>query len=94
MPYGATLSRSQHLWHLPVRGPTVRSLDLPLVAAVGIIGRKREATCTQLIQWGKAWATKAQQDWHVNVAINSQLLDRQGTKGLTGLRTQQLVVDP
>jgi hypothetical protein len=29
---------------------------------------------------GKAWAPKAQQDWPVNVAINSRLLDMQGTK--------------
>jgi hypothetical protein len=34
--------------------------------------RERETSAKQ--QQGKAWATKAQQDWPVNVAINSQLL--------------------
>jgi hypothetical protein len=47
MPYGAALSSSQRLWHLLVRGPTVRSLDLPLVAALDITGRERKATYTQ-----------------------------------------------
>jgi hypothetical protein len=38
--------RHHALRRLPVWGPTVRSLDLPLVAALGITGREREATCT------------------------------------------------
>jgi hypothetical protein len=29
---------------------------------------------------GKARAPKAQQDWNIHVAINSRLLDKQGTK--------------
>jgi hypothetical protein len=47
MPYGTALSSSQRLWRLSVRGPTVRSLDLPLIAALGITGRERGATYTQ-----------------------------------------------
>jgi hypothetical protein len=42
------------MWCLLVRGPTVRSMDLPLAAALGITRRKREATCTQIIQQNKA----------------------------------------
>jgi hypothetical protein len=33
----------------------------------------------KLDQQGKAWATKAQQDWPINVAISSLLLDMHGT---------------
>jgi hypothetical protein len=62
VPYDATLSSSQRLWRLLVWGPTVRSLDLQLVAALGITGREREATSKQLNQQGKARVTKAQQD--------------------------------
>jgi hypothetical protein len=62
MPYGDTLRSCQRLWSLPIRGPTVRRIDLTLVATLGVIGRKRESTCTHLIQHGKAGATKAQQD--------------------------------
>jgi hypothetical protein len=47
-----------------------------------------------IIQQGKAWATKAQQDLPVNVIINNRLLDMQDTKDLMGLRTQRLTVDP
>jgi hypothetical protein len=56
------------------------SLHHPLVTALGITERKRMATFSQLDQRGKAWATKAQQDWPVNIAINSLLLDMQGIK--------------
>jgi hypothetical protein len=47
MPKGAALGSSQRLWHLPVWGPNISSLDLPLVATLGITGKEREATCTQ-----------------------------------------------
>jgi hypothetical protein len=47
-----------------------------------------------IISQGKAWATKSQQGLPVNVAINSRLLDMHDTKGLRGLRTQRLAVDP
>jgi hypothetical protein len=47
-----------------------------------------------IIQQGKDGVTKAQQDLPVNVAINNQLLDIQSTKGLMGLRTRRLAVDP
>jgi hypothetical protein len=47
MPYGAALNRSQRLWPLPVWGPTILSLELPLIAALGIVRRERRATCTQ-----------------------------------------------
>jgi hypothetical protein len=50
VPKGVALSNMQCLWCFPVRGPTIRSLDLPLVAALGITGRKRETTWTQIIQ--------------------------------------------
>jgi hypothetical protein len=53
MPKGAILSSSQCLWGLPVWGPTVRSLDLPLVAELGITEREREATCTQQLNKAK-----------------------------------------
>jgi hypothetical protein len=56
------------------------SLDLSLVTTIGITGRERRTTCTQLDQQGKAWATNAQQDWHVNVIINNQLLNMQSIK--------------
>jgi hypothetical protein len=36
--------------------------------------RKGERDTHAKQQQGKAWATKAQQDWPVNVAINSRLL--------------------
>jgi hypothetical protein len=36
--------------------------------------RDREHTCKKKQQQGKAWATKAQQDLPVNMAVNSQLL--------------------
>jgi hypothetical protein len=94
VPYGATPNSSQCLLRFAVWGPTVLSLDLPLLAALGITGTEREATCYQLNQQGEAWATKAQQDWPVKVALNSRLLDMQGTRGLMGLRTQQQAVDP
>jgi hypothetical protein len=35
--------------------------------------RERENTPTKQHQ-GKAWATKSQQDWPINVTINSRLL--------------------
>jgi hypothetical protein len=54
MPYGAALSSSQHLCRILVRGPIVRSMDLPLVAALDITGEKKDASCTQVIQQGKA----------------------------------------
>jgi hypothetical protein len=38
------------IWCLLVLGPTVRSLDLPLVATLSVTGRERGATCTQLDQ--------------------------------------------
>jgi hypothetical protein len=56
------------------------SLDLSLVAALDITERERRTTCTQLDQQGKVWATKARQDFPVNVAINSWLLDMEGIK--------------
>jgi hypothetical protein len=54
VPYGATPNISQCLLRFPVRGPTVLSLDLPLLATLGITGREREATCNQLNQQGEA----------------------------------------
>jgi hypothetical protein len=56
------------------------NLDLSLVTTPGIIGRERRTTCTQLDQQGKAWETQAQQDWPVNMTINSRLLDMQDIK--------------
>jgi hypothetical protein len=54
---------------------------------------REELHLHKLDQQGKAWITKAQQNWSVNVAMNSQLLDMHGTK-VDRLRTQRLVVDP
>jgi hypothetical protein len=59
VPYGATPNISQRLLRFPVRGPTVLSMDLPLLATLGITGREREATCNQLNQQGEACSTKA-----------------------------------
>jgi hypothetical protein len=56
------------------------SLDLPLETVFSITKRERRTTYTHLDQQDKAWATKAQQDWPINVAINSQPLDMQDIK--------------
>jgi hypothetical protein len=42
----------------------------PFAAAVV----KLRHVCTQIKSTSKAWATKAQQEWPINVAINSRLL--------------------
>jgi hypothetical protein len=51
-------------WHLAVEVPT---------SEMAHTGRERENTPVKQHQ-GKAWATKAQQDLPVNMAINSRLL--------------------
>jgi hypothetical protein len=38
-----------HLRHVPVRSPALRSLDLPLITVIGIVGRERGITCIQEI---------------------------------------------
>jgi hypothetical protein len=75
LPYDASLRSGQCLWGPLVRGPTVE-FEPPTGNRIWH-HRKREKnyTCTQLDQQGKTWATKAQQDWPINVAINSWLLD-------------------
>jgi hypothetical protein len=75
----SALRNGQHLWGLLVRGLTVETGPLT-GTALGITGRMRKTNYTQLDQQGKVWATKAQQDWPVNVAITRWLLDMQGIR--------------
>jgi hypothetical protein len=63
MIYGSKTLDDQE-WHLALE---ISTSEMPHV------GRERENTPIKQYQ-DKAWATKAQQDWPVNVAINSQLL--------------------
>jgi hypothetical protein len=49
-----------------------RALEMPTLETAHA-GRERENTPVKQHQ-GKDWATKAQQDWPVNMAINSRLL--------------------
>jgi hypothetical protein len=48
LPYDAALRSGQRLWGLPIWGSIVVRLDLPLVTALGITGRERKTTCTEL----------------------------------------------
>jgi hypothetical protein len=50
------------LWCLLVRGPTVKSLGLPLVATLNITVLRGELHTHSLIKQVKAWATNTQQD--------------------------------
>jgi hypothetical protein len=42
-----------HQWWVPVRGPALRSLDLPLITTINITKSKRGITCTQGINRAK-----------------------------------------
>jgi hypothetical protein len=44
------------------------------ISRIAHADRERERETPVKQKQGKAWATKAQQDWPVNMAINSQLL--------------------
>jgi hypothetical protein len=52
-------------WHLALEIPTLRTAHTD---------RERERETPVKQHQGKAWATKAQRDWPVNMAINSRLI--------------------
>jgi hypothetical protein len=72
-----------HLRCLPIQGPTIRGLDLPLIATLGIIERERRATCTVRLNKGKPEKLLISKTYPTKVVINSRFLDMQGYKGLT-----------
>jgi hypothetical protein len=57
---------------LPVLGLTIGPHLITTACAI------LRHVCTQITCTSKAWATKAQQDWSVNMAISSQLLACKG----------------
>jgi hypothetical protein len=63
MIYGSESFIDQE-WHLALEMPTSETAHT---------GRERENTPTKQHQ-GKAWATKAQQYWLVNMDVNNRLL--------------------
>jgi hypothetical protein len=83
LPEDATPRSSLHLRCLPIQGPTIRGLDLPLIATLDIIKRERRSTCTFRLNKGKHEQLIINKTYPTKVVINSGFLDMQGYKGLT-----------
>jgi hypothetical protein len=83
LPKDATPRSGLHLRCLPIQGPTIRGLDLPLIATLGIIERERRATYTVKLNKGKPDQLIISNTYPTKVVINSGFLDMQEYKGLT-----------
>jgi hypothetical protein len=60
---------------LPVWDPTVRSLDLPLMATLGVTGSEKRTTCTQLNQTRQSEQLILNKTYLTKVVINSRFLN-------------------
>jgi hypothetical protein len=78
-------SRGGFPYLLPVLGLIIG--PHPITTTVAVLSH----VCTQIESTNKAWATKAQQDWLVNIVINSWLLACQSWNRINSILCQTRV---